>query len=120
MKDERREESRGDSVLIHPSSFILHPSDEDLPAVLGGGPVRVDVAPGNWNLDVTGLEAVLGPATRAVIVSHLHGGLVPMRELMEVCLSRGIVVIEDAAQAPGARVQGRLAGTWGDVAVISF
>src|SRR5262249_4830481 len=56
----------------------------------------------------------------AILVSHLHGGLVPMREVMEVARAREIAVIEDAAQCPGATVQGRLAGTWGDAGVLSF
>src|SRR5207249_1811408 len=55
-----------------------------------------------------------------VIASHLHGGIVPMRQLMAVAQARGLAVIEDAAQCPGARVQGKMAGTWGDVGVLSF
>jgi dTDP-4-amino-4,6-dideoxygalactose transaminase len=78
------------------------------------------VDPDNWNLAPENLAAAFGTATRAVIVSHLHGGLVPMREVMEVAGRHGIAVIEDAAQAPGAIVQGRQAGTWGDVGILSF
>jgi dTDP-4-amino-4,6-dideoxygalactose transaminase len=87
---------------------------------VGALPVLVDVAPGNWNLDVGRLEAAITPATRAVIVSHLHGGVVPMREVMSLCAARGLSVIEDAAQAPGATVQGRKAGTWGDAGILSL
>ncbi len=87
---------------------------------IGARPVLVDVAAHNWNLHPAAVEEAIGPATRAVIVSHLHGGLVPMRELVERCRARGVVVIEDAAQVPGAAVEGRLAGTWGDVGIFSF
>jgi dTDP-4-amino-4,6-dideoxygalactose transaminase len=87
---------------------------------VGARPVLADVAAHNWNLCPTTLESALGPATRAVVVSHLHGGLVPMRELVERCRARGVVVVEDAAQAVGAVVEGRPAGTWGDVGVFSF
>jgi dTDP-4-amino-4,6-dideoxygalactose transaminase len=87
---------------------------------VGAQPVLVDVAPTNWNLDPDRLAEVFGPVTKAVIVSHLHGGLVPMRELLELAGTRGVAVIEDAAQAPSAVVQGRRAGTWGDAAVLSF
>src|SRR5439155_3874854 len=73
-----------------------------------------------WNFDASRLEAVIGPTTRAIIVSHLHGGLVPMRELMAIAAARGLRVVEDAAQAPGSQVQGRTAGTWGDVGILSF
>jgi dTDP-4-amino-4,6-dideoxygalactose transaminase len=87
---------------------------------LGALPVPVDVVAGNWNLSLDSLRAAVGPATRAVIVSHLHGGLVPMRELMTWAREQNLRVLEDAAQAPGARVQGRRAGTWGDVGTLSF
>jgi dTDP-4-amino-4,6-dideoxygalactose transaminase len=87
---------------------------------VGARPVLVDVDADNWNLAPEQLGSAFGPATRALIVSHLHGGLVPMREVMESAQRQGIPVIEDAAQAPGARVQGRRAGTWGDVGVLSF
>jgi dTDP-4-amino-4,6-dideoxygalactose transaminase len=83
-------------------------------------PVLVDVAPHNWNLTPEAVAAAIGPATRVVIASHLHGGLVPMRELMALAAARGVSVLEDAAQAPGATVQGRPAGSWGDVGILSF
>jgi dTDP-4-amino-4,6-dideoxygalactose transaminase len=87
---------------------------------VGAHPVLVEVDPANWNLSPERLAEALGPATRAVIVSHLHGGLVSMGAVLELAAARGLAVIEDAAQVPGARVQGRPAGTWGDVGVLSF
>jgi perosamine synthetase len=87
---------------------------------VGARPVLVDVDADNWNLAPEQLAAAFGPATRALIVSHLHGGLVPMREVMELAGRHGVPVIEDAAQAPGARVQERRAGAWGDVGILSF
>lgn len=87
---------------------------------VGARPVLVDVDADNWNLAPQRLAEAFGSATRAIIVSHLHGGLVPMREVVEWAGRHGVPVIEDAAQAPGALVQGRRAGTWGDVGVLSF
>ncbi|HJZ54138.1 MAG TPA: aminotransferase class V-fold PLP-dependent enzyme, partial [Gemmataceae bacterium] len=87
---------------------------------IGARPVLIDVAPHNWNLDPANLESAFTPQTKAVICSHLHGGMVPMREVMEIAGKHGIGVVEDAAQAPGATVQGRPAGTWGDVGTLSF
>jgi dTDP-4-amino-4,6-dideoxygalactose transaminase len=88
---------------------------------LGARPLLVDVDPANRNLSLESLaETLAGSSPRAVLVSHLHGGLVPMRELMDLCSPRGIPVIEDAAQCPGAMVQGRPAGAWGDVGILSF
>lgn len=87
---------------------------------VGARPVLVDVDADNWNLAPEGLAQAFGPATRAAIVSHLHGGLVPMSEVMEIAQRAGVAVIEDAAQAPGALVQGRQAGAWGDAGILSF
>jgi dTDP-4-amino-4,6-dideoxygalactose transaminase len=87
---------------------------------VGARPVLIDVAADNWNLDPGQLAAAVGPATRAVIVSHLHGGIVPMAEVMKFAGAQGLRVVEDAAQAPGAVIEGRRAGTWGDVGVLSF
>lgn len=87
---------------------------------LGAKPVLIDVHPETWQLAPARLDAAFTPNTKAVICSHLHGGLVPMREVMELCHQRGVGVVEDAAQAPGATVQGRPAGTWGDVGTLSF
>jgi dTDP-4-amino-4,6-dideoxygalactose transaminase len=107
----------GDEVVLaaydYPGNFLsVH--------AVGALPVLVDVASHNWNLAVEHLAAAFTPATRAVIVSHLHGGLVPMRRVMEIAGAAGVGVIEDAAQAVGAIVGGRPAGSWGDVGVLSF
>jgi dTDP-4-amino-4,6-dideoxygalactose transaminase len=87
---------------------------------VGALPVLIDVHPANWNLDPAALAAAVGPRTKAVVCSHLHGGLVPMREVTAVAARHNLAVIEDAAQCPGAVVQGRKAGTWGDAGVLSF
>jgi dTDP-4-amino-4,6-dideoxygalactose transaminase len=87
---------------------------------VGAMPVLVDIHPENWNLDPSRLEGALGRATRAIIVSHLHGGVVPMQDIMTLAAAHGLRLIEDAAQAPGALVQGRKAGTWGDIGILSF
>jgi dTDP-4-amino-4,6-dideoxygalactose transaminase len=107
----------GDEVILasydYPGNFLaIH--------AVGAQPVLVDVAPHHWNLSLDALTAALGPKVRAVIVSHLHGGLVPMRELTAWANARGLAVVEDAAQVPGAIVEGRRAGTWGDAGVFSF
>lgn len=87
---------------------------------VGARPVLVDIAAGNWCLAVDLIRAAVTPQTRAVIVSHLHGGLTDMRALRSVADQHQLAVIEDACQSPGAVVQGQIAGSWGDVAVLSF
>ena len=71
-------------------------------------------------LDVSQLQAAITPKTRAILVSHLHGGVVDIRRVREIAEPRGIAVIEDACQNPGAMLYGKRAGTWGDVGVLSF
>ena len=97
----------GDEVVLaaydYPGNFLaVH--------AVGARPVLADVHPDDWNLDLGSLTEALGPAVKAVIVSHLHGGTAPMRELTELASARNVAVIEDAAQAPGAMVRGRRAG----------
>lgn len=86
---------------------------------VGAMPVLVDVLPDNITLSPTRMAEAIGPRVKAVIVSHLHGGLADMPAIMERCAGR-VAVIEDAAQCPGATVAGRATGTWGDVGIWSF
>lgn len=107
----------GDEVILaaydYPGNFLsVH--------AIGAQPVLVDVDRDNWNMAPGQLDRVIGPKTRAIIVSHLHGGVVPVREVAELARHRGVAVIEDAAQMPGATIEGRRAGTWGDVGTLSF
>jgi dTDP-4-amino-4,6-dideoxygalactose transaminase len=86
----------------------------------GATPMLVDVAPHNSNIDPDQIAAAVGPNTKAILVSHLHGGLVPMREVCEAARRTGAKVIEDAAQATGAVIDGKRAGSWGDFGILSF
>jgi dTDP-4-amino-4,6-dideoxygalactose transaminase len=86
---------------------------------VGAMPVLVDVDPDNMTLDPAGLTAALSPRVKAVIASHLHGGLANMPAIVDACAGR-VPIVEDAAQCPGASVAGRPAGTWGDVGIWSF
>jgi perosamine synthetase len=107
----------GDEVIL--SAYDYFGNFLSVHAV-GALPVLVDVDPDNWNLAPAHMPPAIGPKTRAVIVSHLHGGIVPMRAVMEIATAHQVPVIEDAAQSPGAWVQGRMAGAWGDVGILSF
>jgi len=107
----------GDEVILsaydYPGNFLtVH--------ALGARPVLIEVDDENATVNLEAFKESVGPKTKAVIVSHLHGGLVPMRRLMHLAHVANIRVIEDACQCPGAVVEGRPAGTWGDVGVLSF
>ena len=83
-------------------------------------PVLIDTQAEYPIPDISQIVDAFSERTRAVIVSHLHGNLVPMREVCRIAAQRGVAVIEDACQAPGAMIDGRRAGTYGDVGVLSF
>jgi dTDP-4-amino-4,6-dideoxygalactose transaminase len=83
-------------------------------------PVFCDVDPQTFNVDVRSVESALTPSTRALIPVHLFGQLAPMQELKAVADGRGVFLLEDAAQAIGARDATSRAGTAGDAAAFSF
>jgi len=107
----------GDEVILADYDFIGNFNDV---VAVGARPVLVDLDPNNWNLNPELIGEAIGPNTRAVLVSHLHGGVVPMKRVVEIAREHGVWVIEDACQMPGALIDGRKAGTWGDAGVISF
>lgn len=87
---------------------------------VGAVPVLVDISADNWQLNPDHLTSALTPRTRAVIVSHLHGGIVDMPRVCEFAGTHGIAVIEDACQNPGAVIHGRRSGATGDIGIHSF
>lgn len=87
---------------------------------VGATPVLADIDASTWCLDVEQVKQAVSDRTRAIIASHLHGGLADMKQLREVADHFGVALIEDACQSPGAEVDGQIAGTWGDVSVLSF
>lgn len=86
----------------------------------GCTPVLIDTVADYPIPDLNQFAEAITDRTRAIIVSHLHGNLVPMREVCRVAANRGVVVIEDACQVPGALLEGRRAGTFGNIGVLSF
>jgi perosamine synthetase len=107
----------GDEVIL--AAYDFKANFQDILAV-GAIPVLVDVLPESWIIDPAGIPQAVGPKTKAVLVSHLHGGLVNMPEIMRIADAHKLAVIEDAAQMPGAKVCGRVAGTSGDAGILSF
>ncbi|MDB5391952.1 MAG: aminotransferase class V-fold PLP-dependent enzyme, partial [Planctomycetaceae bacterium] len=107
----------GDEVIL--SAYDFKGNFQDILA-LGATPVLVDLDPRTWQLDPHELTAAVSSKTKAIIASHLHGGVVAMPEVMEFARAKQIPVLEDACQMPGAVVAGKRAGTWGDAGVWSF
>jgi len=107
----------GDEVILAGYDFAGNFRAID---AVGATPVLVDIVPRRWHLDARQLKAAASAQVKAIIVSHLHGVLAPMEEILSIAGRQGWAVVEDACQAPGAIINGRLAGTWGHVGTLSF
>ncbi len=89
-------------------------------SAVGALPVPVDVDPNSWTITASAIDDAISPATRGVIAVHIFGHPADMDPIMDLCRPRGISVIEDAAQAHGAKYKGRPVGSLGDAAGFSF
>jgi CDP-6-deoxy-D-xylo-4-hexulose-3-dehydrase len=83
-------------------------------------PVFLDVHIPTYNLDVTHLEAAVGPRTKAIMVAHTLGNPFDLEAVMAVARKHGLWVIEDCCDAVGATYRGRMVGSFGDLATVSF
>ncbi|MCP9928303.1 DegT/DnrJ/EryC1/StrS aminotransferase family protein [Cyanobium sp. CH-040] len=107
----------GDEVIT--TSFSFFATAEAISAV-GATPVFVEVEEGSYLIDLDQLEAAITPATRALLPVHLFGRPVDMERVCAIAGRHGLHVIEDCAQATGARWAGRPVGSWGDAGCFSF
>ena len=100
----------GDDVIVPAFTFVATAM-----AVLhqGAVPVFVDVEARTFGMDPAKVEAAIGPRTRAIVPVHLHGVPCELEPIREIAARRGLLLIEDSAQAIGARYRGRMAGTLG-------
>jgi dTDP-4-amino-4,6-dideoxygalactose transaminase len=87
---------------------------------LGATPVFVDIDPVTFNIDVESVRRAITPRTRAIVPVHLYGLAADMDPLVAVAARAGVPLIEDAAQAIGARYHGRQVGSFGAAACFSF
>jgi dTDP-4-amino-4,6-dideoxygalactose transaminase len=107
----------GDEVIV--PSFTFFATGEAV-SYTGATPVFADVDAKTFNLDVSSLEKKIGKKTRAVIVVHLFGQCADLAAIGKLCQDKGLVLIEDCAQALGADYEGVKAGAWGDFGCFSF
>jgi dTDP-4-amino-4,6-dideoxygalactose transaminase len=108
---------RGDEVITSTYSFF---ATAGCIARLGARPVLVDIDPATFNLDPSAVAAAITPRTKAIMPVHLFGQSAELDPILEAARQRGIAVIEDAAQAIGARYKGRAVGSIGRAGCFSF
>ncbi len=107
----------GDEVIVPSFTFA---STAGAVLLAGARPVLADIDPETYNIRPDSIEAVITRKTKAIIAVHLYGLPADMKAIGDIARDRGVVVIEDAAQAHGAMYDGRMAGTLGDMACFSF
>jgi dTDP-4-amino-4,6-dideoxygalactose transaminase len=110
---------------IGPGDEVVTQANTCVPTVsaierAGATPVLCDVEPDAGTMDLDSLGGALGEKTRAVVPVHLYGQCADVDAIVELCSERGIAVVEDCAQAVGAELRGRAAGTIGALGCFSF
>lgn len=107
----------GDEVVTVPFTFVATAAAIHY---TGATPVYVDIDPETFNMDPAKLDAVITAKTRAIVPVHLYGQPADMDPINQIARERGLVVIEDAAQAHGAEYKGRRVGSLASMACFSF
>lgn len=107
----------GDEVITTPFTFI---ATANTISHCGARPVFVDIDPQTYNIDPAAIQAAITRRTKAIVPVHLYGQPADMDPIMELAEAHGLYVIEDAAQAIGARYKGRRVGSIGHAGCFSF
>ncbi|MBW3226024.1 DegT/DnrJ/EryC1/StrS family aminotransferase [Marinobacter adhaerens] len=107
----------GDEIIVPSNTYVA-----SILAITENGlkPRLVEPDESTFNLSAEGIQAALTDNTKAILIVHLYGQLAPMPEIIALADQQGLLVLEDAAQAHGATLDGRKAGSWGHAAGFSF
>lgn len=107
----------GDEVIVPTYSFF---ATAGCVSRIGATPVLVDIDPVSCNIDVSAVRDAITPRTRAIVPVHLYGQGADMPALLALAAEHGLAVVEDAAQALGATLDGQALGTFGRFGCFSF
>jgi dTDP-4-amino-4,6-dideoxygalactose transaminase len=110
---------------LQPGEEVLVPANTYIASILaisanGLTPILVEPDATSFNMSPANARAAITPKTKAILPVHLYGQLADMPAIMTLAQEYGLLVLEDAAQAHGAAIQGKRAGAWGDAAGFSF
>lgn len=108
---------QGDEVIVPSFTFA---ATANAVSLVGARPVFVDILPDTFCMDPGAVEDAITPITAAIIPVHLYGHPADMKAICEIAERRGLLVVEDAAQAHLSTIDGQPVGTFGDAAVFSF
>lgn len=107
----------GDEIIVQANTYIasiLSITENNLT------PILVEPDESSYNLNPKTIEKEINKRTRAILPVHLYGRISPMPEIMNIAKKYNLLVLEDCAQAHGAEIQGKKAGSWGDAGAFSF
>src|SRR3989344_2611588 len=107
----------GDEVIVPNLTFI---SPANMVREVGGKPVFVDADKDYWGINVHELEKAITKKTKAIIVVHLYGHPCDMDKILEISEKYNLYIIEDAAEAHGAKYKDKRVGSFGDISCFSF
>ena len=107
----------GSEIIFPALTFWVVP---EIARQAGFKPVFVDVDPFSFNLEPKHIAAAITEHTRVIVPTHLYGQPCAMKEILRIAEKHNLIVVEDCAQAAGARYHGRLVGTFGTAAFFSF
>ncbi len=107
----------GDEVVVPANTYI---ATWLAVSYVGATPVPVEPIPGIWNIDPDRIEEAITPRTKVILPVHLYGQPADLDPILEIAQKHGLRVLEDAAQAHGARYKGRCIGAHGDIVSWSF
>nr|MDQ2736563.1 DegT/DnrJ/EryC1/StrS family aminotransferase [Pseudomonadota bacterium] len=107
----------GDEVITTPFTFV---ATTEAIGIVGAKPVFVDIDPNTFNIDVSEIEKVITPRTKAILPIHLYGRPAAMSAIMDIARRRRLAVVEDCAQSIGAKLDRTMTGAIGDIGCFSF
>ena len=107
----------GDEAIVPANTYI---ATAFAASHLGAKPVFVDIDPNSFNIDVKKIESAITERTRVIIPTHLYGQMANMEPILKIAQKYNLKVLEDAAQAHGAKQKGQICGGHGDAVAFSF